>query len=327
MDKKETELRYDLLNDDWVIISPVRADRTKKGTDSGCPFCGIENQEKPVLIYSDGIRKNVDDYNSWTTIVIPNKYPVFIPSQECKEENESDIYSRIKSGGFHELVITKDHEKSLGLLPLDKIQEVFTCYQQRIIEYKKHDFVKNVVVFHNHGKEAGSTQPHPHSQILTLPLIDKEFKIILNNHCEYDKKHEECLRCRINKEEGSFKKRIVFENSGFIAYVPFAPKFTYQTIISPKKHCSRFEEITEEEKESLAEAFKEILSKLYKGLDNPPYNFYLHTAPFDKDYPYFHWYFSVFPRLSVLAGFEMGAQMEVPVIYPEDQAMFLKGQK
>jgi UDPglucose--hexose-1-phosphate uridylyltransferase len=131
----------------------------------------------------------------------------------------------------------------------------------------------------------------------------------------------------MNKEEKKFKKRIVFENKDFIAYIPFAPKFTFQTIITPKKHSSRFEEITEKEKESLAEIFKEILSKMYKGLKNPPYNFYLHTAPLDKEYPHFHWYFSVFPRLSALAGFEMGAQMEVPSMYPEDQALFLRKQK
>jgi UDPglucose--hexose-1-phosphate uridylyltransferase len=98
-------------------------------------------------------------------------------------------------------------------------------------------------------------------------------------------------------------------------------------IITPKRHSPRFEEITDKEKESLAEAFKDILSRLYNGFDNPPYNFFLHTAPFDKEYPHFHWYFSVFPRLSILAGFEMGAQMEVPLSYPEDQAEFLRKQK
>ena len=327
MNKKETELRYDLLNDDWVIVSPVRADRLKKKAFIGCPFCSIESQENPVLVYSHGVKTDTKDLKDWTTVVIPNKYPVFVPSQKGKEEKEGTIYSKIKSAGFHELVITKDHEKSLALLPVDKIKEVLSCYQERIIEFKQYDFVKNVVIFHNNGKEAGSSQPHPHSQILTIPLIDKEFRITLNRHSEYFKKNNECLRCKVNKEEKKFKKRIVFENKDFIAYIPFAPKFTFQTIITSKKHSSNFENITEKEKESLAEIFKTILFKLYKGLDNPPYNFYLHTAPLDKNYPYFHWYFSIFPRLSVLAGFEVGAQMEIPSMYPEDQALFLRKQK
>lgn len=320
---KESELRYDLLNDDWVIISPARANRLKKKViSSGCPFCEIESQEPAVLVYSKGVK--INDFKNWTIAVIPNKYPVFITSQKYKEEKESNIYSKIKSSGFHELVITKDHNKSLALLPIERIKEVLTCYQQRIIEYKKYDFVKNVVVFHNHGKEAGASQPHPHSQILTAPLIDKEFKITLENHNKHFKENNECLRCRVNKEEKKFKKRIIFENKDFIVYIPFAPKFTFQTIIVPKKHASRFEEITENEKESLAEAFKEMLSRLYKNLKNPAYNFYLHTAPMDKEYPYFHWYFSIFPRIFSLAGFEMGAQMEVLTTTPEEQAIILR---
>jgi UDPglucose--hexose-1-phosphate uridylyltransferase len=327
MGKKETELRYDLLNDDWVIISPSRAERLKERAIPGCPFCNIKNQEKAVLIYSNGVKKDTKDLKDWTTIVIPNKYPIFIPHKKNKEAKENNIYSKVKPAGFHEIVITRNHEKSLALLSINNIKEVINCFQERIIEFKKHDFVNNVIVFHNHGKEAGSSQPHPHSQLLTIPLIDKEFRITLDNHSKYFKENKECLRCKMDKEEMKIKKRIVFQNDDFVAYIPFAPKFTYQTIISPKRHSSRFEEINEKEKDSLAEVFKEILSRLYKGLNNPPYNFYLHTAPFDKEYSHFHWYFSIFPRLSVLAGFEVGAQMEIPSIYPEDQALFLRKQK
>ena len=326
MNKNESELRYDLLNDDWVVISPVRAYRLKK-ENLGCPFCNIKSQEKAVSAYSNGVRIDNNDLKDWTTVVIPNKYPIFVPTQKHKEEKENNIYSKVKYGGFHELVITRDHEKSLALLSVDRIKEVLNCYQQRIIEFKNFDFVKNVVVFHNSGKEAGASQLHPHSQILTTPLIDKEFKITLNNHSKYFKENKECLRCKVNKEEKKIKKRIVFENSDFIAYIPFAPKFMYQTIITLKKHASRFEEITEKEKESLAEIFKTVLLKLYKGLNNPAYNFYLHTAPLDKEYPYFHWYISIFPRRYSLAGFEIGAQMEVLSASPEDQALFLRKQK
>jgi UDPglucose--hexose-1-phosphate uridylyltransferase len=326
MNKKETELRYDSLNDDWIIISPIRANRLKNKT-IGCPFCNIESQREVILAYSNGLKKDTKNLDDWTTVVVPNKYPIFVPSQKYKEEKENKVYSKIKAAGFHELVITRDCDKSLALLPTETVKEVLSCYQERIIEFRNHDFVKNVVIFHNHGKEAGASQTHPHSQILTVPLIDKEFRITLEKHNKYFEDNKECLRCKINKEEGKFKKRIVIENKDFIAYIPFAPKLMFQTIITPKKHSSRFEEITEKEKNSLAEIFKAVLLKLHKGLDNPPHNFYLHTSPLDKEYPHFHWYISVFPRRYPLAGFELGAQMEVLSISPEDQALFLRKQK
>jgi len=323
--KKETELRYDLLTDDWVVVAPGRAKRFREKNPLGvCPFCEIESQREPALVYSNGVKKDSEDLKNWTTVVIPNKYPVCNPYQNPKKEKENEFRLKIKSPGFHELVITRDHSKPMALLPLGKIKEVFDCYKDRLTEYKKYDFVKQVVVFHNHGSDAAASQPHPHSQILTMPLIDKEFEIILNNSEKYFKKNKKCLQCEIINLEKKNKERIVFENKDFIAYCPFAPKFLFEVIITPKKHNPDFTEIKDSEKQSLAEAFKHILLKLYKKLDNPSYNFYLHTAPYGKKYPHFHYYWKIFPRLSPLAGFELGANMEILTMLPEDQAKFLR---
>ena len=330
MKKKETEFRHDILNNDWVIISPRRADRYKEKGDpthvEECPFCKIEGQEKPVLVYSHGVKKDIDDLKDWTTVSVPNKYPLVVPSEK-REEKVDGVYKKVKAGGFHEVIVFRDHNKDLPQMSLSEIKEIIDCYEDRINEFKKHDFVKAALVFHNSGKEAGATQPHPHSQILGIPLIDKEFKAILDNSEKYYEDNAECLQCLINRTEKKEKERVVFENEDFIAYVPFAPKFVFQVIISPKRHSSRFEDIMEKEKKNLAEALKNVLLKFYKGLNNPPYNFYLHTAPFDSDYSHFHWYFVLFPRINTWAGFELGANMEVSTVLPEEEAEFLRKQK
>lgn len=330
MSKKETEFRYDMLNNDWVIIAPKRADRYKEKGDpthvGECPFCKVETQEKPILVYSHGERKDNNDLKDWTTVVIPNKYPIVVPSQKSEEKKEG-IYKKIKGGGFHEVVVFKDHGKNLAQLSLGEIKEIIDCYETRMLDYKNYDFVKAALVFHNYGEEAAATQPHPHSQILALPLIDKEFKAILDNSERHYDNTGECLQCLINRTEKRERKRIVFENEDFIAYVPFAPKFAFEVIITPKRHCPGFENIMEKEKKSLAEAIKKVLLKFCKGLNNPPYNFYLHSAPFDRDYPNFHWYFVLFPRISIWAGVELGANMEISTMLPEEQAEFLRKQK
>lgn len=329
MKKKETEFRHDILNNDWVIISPGRAERFKKGDPTHvdeCPFCDIESQKNRVLVYSRGVKKDVGDLKDWTTAVITNKYPIVSPSEK-HEEKASGVYRKMKAGGFHEVIVFKDHNKDFPQLSLSEIKEIIDCYKDRIDEFKKYDFVKAVIVFHNRGKEAAATQPHPHSQILGIPLIDKEFKAILSNSEKYYEDNAECLQCMINKTEKKEKKRIVFENDDFVCYVPFAPKFTFEVIIVPKRHSPRFEEIKEKEKKSLSEAMKKVISKFYSGFDNPAYNFYLHTAPFDNDHSSFHWYFVLFPRINTWAGFELGANMEVLTMLPEDQAEFLRKQK
>lgn len=330
MRKKDAEFRYDALNNDWVIIAPKRGDRFKAKGDptqvGECPFCKIQSQERPVLVYSHGEKKNAKDLKDWTVVVIPNKYPMLVPSQK-KEEKKTGPYRRLKAGGFHEVIVFKDHNKDFSQLSLSEIEEIIYCYEDRIKEFKKHDFIKAAVVLHNRGKRAGATQPHPHSQILGLPLIDKEFKTALDNSEKHYEDNSECLQCLINRTEKKNKERIVFENEDFLCYVPFAPKFAFETIIVPKRHSPRFEDMMEKEKKSLAEALKKITSKFYAGLDNPDYNFYLRTAPFDGDYAHFHWHIVVFPRIHIWAGFELGAEMEVSTIFPEEAAELLRKQK
>jgi len=323
--KKESELRYDLLTNDWVIIAPQRRKRPETG--KACPFCSIKTQRKPVLIFNKG--KKVKDLKEWTTVVVPNKYPVFYPETKAKEEKENKFRLKIRSGGFHEIVVTREHDKPFSHLSQGRIEEVIKCFQERYLELNKHDFVKYILIFQNYGREAGASQEHPHSQILTSPLIDKEFSTILSSSQKYFKENKQCLQCKINKMEKRNKKRIVFENEDFIAFCPFAPKFLFQVIVSPKKHSACFEIISERERKNLAEMFKEILLRYEAVLGKPAYNFYLHTAPCNESecFSYFHWYWNFFPRLSKLAGFEMGANMEILVMSPEEQAMLLRKNK
>jgi len=325
MDKKQTELRYDLLTNDWIIVSPKRRLRHEKIIK--CPFCNIHEQKKPFIIFNKGEKTN--SLKEWTTVVIPNKYPVFEIKEKTKQIKENDFYLKLTTPGFHDIVVTKEHNKPMAKLSINRIKEVIDCYKERYIDLKKYDFVKHILIFHNHGKEAGASQKHPHSQILTSPLIDKEFNIILSNAREYFNKNKQCLQCKINELEIRNKKRIVFENEDFIAFCPFAPKFLFQVIVSPKNHFSCFEDITDKQSENLAQVFKELLSMYDIVLDNPSYNFYLHTSPCKENncFPYFHWYWSFFPRISKLAGFEMGANMEIITIRPEEQAMLLRNRK
>ena len=131
----------------------------------------------------------------------------------------------------------------------------------------------------------------------------------------------------MNEWERKVKKRIIFENKEFIIVCPFASKSAFQFIISPKSHLPYFERITEKEKWQLAEAFQAGLSKLYKGLGDPAYNFYLHTVPCDgKKYPFYHWHWTVLPKTSIWAGFELGAKMEISTIEPEKAAAYLRKQ-
>ena len=131
----------------------------------------------------------------------------------------------------------------------------------------------------------------------------------------------------MNDWEERVKKRIVFENKYFLALCPFASKAAFEVIISPRYHSAYFEEINDEERWYLAEAFSSTFKALNKGLSDPAYNFYLHTAPCDgKAHPHYHWHWTILPKTATPAGFELGTRMEISTIEPERAAHYLKKQ-
>ncbi|MFH1181080.1 MAG: galactose-1-phosphate uridylyltransferase [bacterium] len=315
--KFPSELRLDLISRDWVVIATGRGRRPemfKKEKRSGqeaakkdCPFCRLEKKR---------------------VFVVPNKYPAFLPSKTLGKKVEGGIYQTMNAVGFCELVVTRDHKKSLALLPQGDVEEVIGVYQERYLELMEKPHVNYVSIFHNHGAEAGASQPHPHSQIITTPLVDADLKNALLNSEKYFRENKKCVYCQMIEWEKAIKRRIIFENEDFLAICPFASKAAFEIIVSPKNHLPYFERINEKEKKQLAEALRISLRKLYKGVGDPAYNFYLHTAPCDgKDYSYYHWHWTILPKTATWAGFELGAKMEISAIAPEKAAEYLKKQK
>lgn len=337
--KVPSELRFDLASKDWVVIATGRAKRPEtfkkerrekeKVPKSLCPFCKMKSQEKPTLILASGEERSVEEKipKDWTTIVIPNKFPAVIPSAKLEKKTEGTLYQTINAVGFHEVVVTRDHEKSLAQLSVKGVREVIEAYYRRYLALMEEKFVNYVSIFHNHGAEAGASVAHPHSQILTTPLIDTDLQKALDNSGRYFREHGKCIYCLMGQWEQKNKKRVVFENELFLVICPFASKSAFEVIITPKKHRPYFEKITEREKDKLAEAFQVALSKLYKGLGDPAYNFYLHTSPCDgKDYSFYHWHWTILPKTAIWAGFEIGTRIEISTIEPEKAASYLRKQ-
>lgn len=335
--KFPSELRFDLVSKDWVVIATGRARKPElfkkekrvkiKISKKDCPFCN--NKEKPILTYYRGKKITQDQKSSknWSTIVIPNKYPSFLPYPWLEPKVEGGLYQTMNAVGFCELVVTKDHDRHFPHFSVEQTKEVFDVYQERLLDLIKKPLVSYVSIFHNHGAEAGASQSHPHSQIITTPLIDVDLIKALFNSKKYFKQKGQCVYCRMNNWEGKEKKRVVFENKEFLVICPFASKSAFEMIISPKKHLSNFGLIQEEEKWELAEAFREAMKKLYKGLNDPPYNFYLHTTPNDKKSDsFYHWHWTILPKTSTWAGFEIGTRMEISTITPEKAAEYLRKQ-
>jgi len=327
--KSPSELRFDPVSKDWILIATGRAKRPEmfakekkvKMTSSvqDCPFCNLE-KEKSILEYKD---KN----KNWLVKVIANKFPAFSPSDSLNQK-EVGPYKTMDGVGFAELVITKDHEKTLAEIPVTEIKKVLDAYQERYLDLMNEKFVNYVSIFHNNGPTAGASIAHPHSQIITHPIIDPDLRRSLNGSAEYWKNKEKCIHCDMLDFEKKDGQRIVFENKDFLVVCPFSSKIAFEIRIYPKEHQAYFERIKDQEKEYLAEAFKESLSRLHKALRDPDYNFFLHSSPCDgHDYQHYHWHFEIMPKTGTWAGFELGTGIEISTIEPEKAAEYLRQQK
>jgi len=323
--ESESELRQDIITGDWVVIATGRAKRpddfvaSERASGGGSdPFADLDSQKDPTLLYrrEDG---------EWSLAVIPNLYPAFVSGRMPRDLSEGPYFA-MNGVGYHEVIITRDPEKTIAELPLWQVAEVIDAYQDRYLSLMRKKSVKYIQIFHNHGKEAGASVSHPHSQLMAIPVISPYIELQLRGAERYHKNHRVHVFQAILDHESDSRRRFVYENDHFFVFCPFASRVAFETWIVPKKSENPyFERITEEEKVAVADALRKTLHAVRVGLGDPPYNFFLNTAPCDgKEYPYYRWHIEILPKTSVWAGFEISTGIEVSTIQPEQAAAFLR---
>ncbi len=326
---KVSELRHDPVTGDWVIIATSRCkrpdsfrqNRIKSNDDSqDCPFCQ-DDPDKDILIYTG-------NDNAWSLRVVPNKYPAMAEFNNGLDKRNDGFFETINGEGAHEVIITRDHHHQLGELKNEQVAETLDAFQERYVALMHHRHIKYISIFQNHGKEAGASLGHPHSQILAIPVISPAVKSELFGAHSYFLNNGKCIYCSIIEHEIKAKERIIFENKNFIAIAPFASRAAFEVWVFPKEHKPYFERISQLEKLEAAETLRAALAKIFQGLNDPAYNFYLHTSPCDgEDYFYYHWHIEILPKTSIWAGFELATGVEISAVRPEEAAEFLRGQK
>ena len=242
-----------------------------------------------------------------------------------KEERDYRIFDTMDGVGIHEVVIeTPEHNKSIDMLDVEYVEEVVWAYRERYDAIAKHPEIKYIIIFRNHGRIAGSSLTHPHSQIVAMPVIPQKVWGKLQGVHQYYEYREKCVYCDIIHTETEVKERIIGENNSFIAVCPYASRSPFQMMILPKNHRPTFASCTRYEMRDLARILKDVLCKLSAALGNPPYNYTVLNGPSDRSDNTFHWHIDIFPRLSTPAGFEIGTGMYINTTMPEAAAEFLR---
>ncbi len=336
MSAKNPELRQDIVSSEWILVAPSRRHRPnyfitqkeKPAAKSACPF---EDPQKsgnsfPISWYSkNGLERSTVTSN-WLLQVIPNKFPaVVLHSGACPHALPYGLYHHMAGVGFHEVLVYRSHSKFLADMSPPEAEFVIRAYQDRFLAHKKEKCLEYIFIFHNHGSAAGASVWHPHSQIIALPIVPPDVARSLRGAGDYWGKHHTCVHCKIISWELSKKERIIYRNKKFVAIAPFASHVSFEMRIFPLRHTARFEEVRADDRLLFADALVSTLRKLKRVLRNPPYNFFIHTAPLGQgNFDYYHWHLEILPKTSHLAGVELGTGVEVVSMPPEAAAAYLR---
>jgi UDPglucose--hexose-1-phosphate uridylyltransferase len=213
----------------------------------------------------------------------------------------------------------------MALLPDEHVASILRVYKQRYQMLSTDHRVNQVTIFKNPGTDAGASLQHPHSQLIATPMIPIQVRHRLQEALRHYDDVGQCMFCHMVEREVEDQTRFVIKSERFVAMEVFASATPFATHIFPLRHMASFGDISEMEVLDLARVLRTLLAKIYVGLENPDLNFTVRTGPAEyAGARHFQWYVSVIPRLTRVAGFELGSGMFINTVLPEAAAEFLR---
>ncbi len=327
------ELRKDPILGRWVIISTERGGRPSSYGTVGariaaklCPFCAGKEDNTPPEILSYRDDDSEPNKPGWSLRVFPNKYPALVVEGSLDRQPHG-LYDMMHGIGAHEVIVeTPEHGRDMDQMEISELRDILWAYRERMVDLERDRRFKYILIFKNHGEAAGASLEHAHSQLIATPIIPKKVLEEIEGSRKYYEFKERCVYCDIIRQELSDQERVVRDYDSFLSIQPFAPRFPFETWILPKTHQSSYLEMSDHDYTLLAECVRDTLRRLKIALNDPPFNFVLHTRPIQKEHhEYYHWHIELIPKLTRVAGFEWGSGFYINPTPPEEAAEFLRG--
>ena len=328
-----SEFRLDPTTREWVVIATERAKRphdfvvraarvSQPAFLADCPFCpGNEAQTTTErAAYIDPAT------GRWRVRVVDNKYPAVKAGGSTTRRHEHPFALSLDGVGSHEVVIeTPLHNRHFAQFSDDEAFDVVRAFRDRLRVLSVREEVRQVIIFKNHGPTAGTSLEHPHSQVVTTPVVP------------WHRRHHYDVAIRHFDEEGinlyadllQFELdqhlRVVAESDGFVELHPYASRRPFETWVVPRLARSSLAGVPDDELREFGIMLRDSLNVLQNVLNDPDYNFILYTVPTgDEDEPYYSWHVRIYPRLTAVAGFEIGSGIHINTSLPEETALFMR---
>lgn len=256
---------------------------------------------------------------------VPNKYPVVTPQDGAEAPDplavgrgDPELFTSMPAHGFHEVIVhSPQHLRSITDLSPEQFDLALLGWRERVHAHADLAYIHLIV---NEGPSAGASLEHTHAQLYALSFVPT----VVARERERFTAHNTrtmggCLLCDVLQEEVRRRERVVAVDERAVLLAPFASRSPYELQLVPRRHERSFAD----SEEGAAALLCEGLARLKRMFGAPPpLNLWLRSAP--RDAEHFHWHIDVVPRLTVLAGFELGAGVAVNVYPPERAASDLR---
>lgn len=328
-----SEIRQNKATKQWVIVAPSRGKRPLAfnsqesenqrlpAVDKDCPFCPGNEKSLPSII----MELPGPEGSQWQTRVVPNKFPA-LTSDENNVRYRRGLYLAMPGYGRHEVIIESPvHNRRISQMTPKEVGIIIETYHRRYVNVMKQNWSFMTLIFRNHGRQAGTSLAHPHSQIIVTGMVPTYIRWREERAQYYFDESGRCVYCDILEQEAQERQRVISENETFLAFVPYAAEVPFEIWIMPTKHQACFSDLSDQEKPGLAAILQDCLARLQRKLNDPDYNYIINTAArYRAGEPQLHWYLQIRPRLTTQAGFEIGSGISINPSLPEEDAAFLR---
>ncbi|MEQ8471782.1 MAG: UDP-glucose--hexose-1-phosphate uridylyltransferase [Marinoscillum sp.] len=314
-DFEKPHKRYNILTEEWVLVSPHRTKRPWQGKTED-PENTTRPSYDPKCYLCPGNERMGGEVNPdyMETFVFDNDFAALMEDQGTAEHVEGLFRSVEERGMSRVICFSPDHSLTMPEMSVEDLVKVVRMWKEQFQELSEIDYISNVQIFENKGPIMGCSNPHPHGQIWAQSSIPNEISKRVATQEKYFENHNRSMLSDYLHQELEVRERVISENEHFVVLVPFWAVWPYETMILPKRHFQAITDMTKAEEK----AFADILSIITIKYDNLfkcsfPYSAGMQQRPTDgKNYEGFHFHYSFYPpllRSATIKKFMVGYEM------------------
>ncbi len=317
-----------MFSDEPISRSELFFERSPKvDGQSDCPFCEGQEARTPPEIFAIRRPGSAPNAPGWLVRVVSSRSPL-LRIEGNVSQTHLGMFTHMEGIGAHEVIIeAPQHDTDVALLSHDHVAAIVRTYLQRYLDLDRDQRFCFTLLFRKHDHRPPEWVSHPHSQLLAFPVVPHQIAEELQNADTYFSKEAMCAYCDLISQELLDGSRSVYQNEQFLAIAPFASRFPFEMWILPKTHMASFGSVNDDAVPSLSDALKSTLAKLSSCLDDPPYDLFVHSAPYGEPgssaYS-FHWHVEILPRPNRTRRIDRGCGIFTNSVLPEKAARTLR---